>query len=161
MKNLPLLFMSNIESLQRYFLLTTHMMSISSAKTIKLKSRKIWNIFCMFKMFFLRYEAKRNGSYQIGLPLREKSDIMFKNRVNYTKSYKAKLKLENWVKTEHGTNFCFMLFKEKSQNKSKLSQLQNKFLFPHKQKVNNNLVEKGSHGNTSLFLWATFRPIDM
>ena len=49
----------------------------------------------MFKMFFIRYEAKRNGSYQIGLPLREKSDIMFKNRVNYTKSYKAKLKLEN------------------------------------------------------------------
>ena len=39
----------------------------------------------MFKMFFVRYEAKRNGSYQIGLSLREKSDIMFKNRVNYKK----------------------------------------------------------------------------
>ena len=98
---------------------------------------------------------------KLGYPW-EKSDIMLKNRLNYTKSYKAKMKPENWMETEYGTKICFTnSFKEMSQNKSKLSQLQNKFPFPHKQKVNNNLVEKGSHGNTSLFLWATFRPIDM
>lgn len=72
----------------------------------------------MFKMFFVRYEAKRNGSYQIGLPLREKSDIMFKNRVNYTKSYKAKLKHENWMETEYGTNFCFINTKKKVKTES-------------------------------------------